>query len=619
MRRRRGRQFALIRADVKPMRWEPSVRTRYFTVTIALVVSSIGLIAGLSIWRLVGAEFASRVETQQLIAAALSRYTEQAILRHPREEPLQAVARDEATRLLLESSAREAKDFSYLAIVTADGLPLIPAVPAGGRDPARVTPLEEFQGRRWYRQLAEIWVADRVYELTTDFTVSNRPFVKFVAGVSSATLRARLRSSVRFQLVAALIVIGLALLLALLASNLVLRPLRELLLSIEFLEAESTAHGGGPGGEGAGDLQLVTHRLRELGRRFAGSRNEIEVMRDQMRKVVGSISERVVLLDRERRVILASPEAERLLSGSQAALRGRQLDDVLSRDHPLNLLTERAFALRQSLQELAAISSNGDEPRVMVASLQLFEDRGQPAGALLTLRDFESIQKLETQLDYATKLAELSRISSGVAHEVKNPLHAMVLHLELLRAKLESGLDPRPHVEILSSETHRLKRVVQTFLDFTRPVELTPHRMDANVLVHEVVLLAADARAQGVELVERYLAEPLWIQADGDLLKQAVLNIVINGCQAMPGGGRLHIATRRDAERLVQITIRDSGPGIPDGVREKIFNLYYTTKPEGNGIGLAQAFRAVQLHNGRISVECPAGGGTRFRITLPAA
>jgi signal transduction histidine kinase len=366
-------------------------------------------------------------------------------------------------------------------------------------------------------------------------------------------------------------------------------------------------------------MQSIAQRLRELGRRFAGNRTEIEAIRDQLQQVVGSLSERVLLLDRERRVIMASPEAEKMLSGGRFTLRGQRLSEALSHSHPITALTERAYQSGQSMQEVATFSVNGAGQQAVVASLQMFEDRGQPAGALLTLRDFETLQRLETQLDFATKLAALNRITAGVAHEVKNPLHAMVLHLELLNAKLDADLDPKPHVDILMSEVTRLKRVVQTFLDFTRPVELKLRQIDANALTREVVMLAADARAQGIHLQERYGSGPLLIKADPDLLKQAILNIIINGCQVMPHGGRLAVETGRDEENHVFITITDSGPGIPEEIRDKIFNLYYTTKPTGSGIGLAQAFRAVQLHNGRIKVESEVGAGACFRIILPAA
>jgi signal transduction histidine kinase len=323
-------------------------------------------------------------------------------------------------------------------------------------------------------------------------------------------------------------------------------------------------------------------------------------------------------------VIMASPEAERLLGDGSLTMRGKRLTDTLTRTHPLSVITERAYLGRQSLQEMATFAVNGSrQPQTILASVQLFQDRGQPAGALLTLRDFETIQRLETQLDFASKVAALNRITAGVAHEVKNPLHSMVIHLELLSAKLDAGLDPKQHLDILTSEVNRLKRVVQTFLDFTRPVDVKLREFDANTVVREVILLAADARAQGVDLTEQYGPGPLHIKADSDLLKQALLNIIVNGCQAMAEkgeGGKLTVSTgvhKEDEQELVFIDIRDTGPGIPPEVRDKIFNLYYTTKTQGSGIGLAQAFRAVQLHNGRIQLDTEVGRGTCFRILLP--
>src|SRR4029077_3766430 len=112
-------------------------------------------------------------------------------------------------------------------------------------------------------------------------------------------------------------------------------------------------------------------------------------------------------------------------------------------------------------------------PRQLIASLQYIEDAGEPVGALVSLRDYESFQRFESQWDLSKKLADLGRITSGIAHEVKNPLNAMVIHLEILRSKLESGSsDPRPQMEILDAEIKRLDRVVQTFLNFTRPLEV---------------------------------------------------------------------------------------------------------------------------------------------------
>ncbi len=604
------------------MSWEPSVRTRHLTVIIFLILVTASALLCFNLARLLNAHAAAKGEKFELIETPIYNATQEAILNNPLETPPNAIAFDQEVRMLIKASTNDPKGFAYCAIISLDGAVIAQSDPHNLRQNVggvsdRIKPIGEFESSRWYRQLWDLWRNDHVYEIQKPWPYRNEPFARLVAGVPAETFRADLLPTIKLSVIFASIIAGLCLLTAVLSSNLVLWPLREVMESIEDLEVESTKHTE-PRPVNV-EMQSIAQRLRELGRRFAGNRTEIEAIRDQLQQVVGSLSERVLLLDRERRVIMASPEAEKMLSGGGFTLRGQKLSEALSYNHPITTLTERAYNSGQSLQEVATFPVNGSQqPQAIVASLQIFEDRGQPAGALLTLRDFETLQRLETQLDFATKLAALNRITAGVAHEVKNPLHAMVLHLELLSAKLDAGLDPKPHVDILMSEVNRLKRVVQTFLDFTRPVELKLHQVDANVLLREVILLAADARAQGIDLEEHYGTGPLVIKADTDLLKQAILNIIINGCQVMPRGGKLMIETGRDEDKHVYIAITDSGPGIPEEARDKIFNLYYTTKPKGSGIGLAQAFRAVQLHNGRIKVESEVGAGTCFRIILPA-
>ena len=601
------------------MSWEPSVRTRHLTVIISLVLIATATLLCFNIARLLNAHTTAKRESFEKIADPLSSFAQRAILTRPLEDQRLAISMDETVRSLIKTNVGEDKDFAYVAIIAADGAVIAQSSPINFTlNSGKVASMEYLETARWYKQLWQLWRQDHIYEMNWALNLDNKPFAKIVAGVPSTILRNELSPTIKLSLVFGAIIMGLCVLTALLSAGLVLFPLREVMDSIEQLEAESTVPAEARPVNV--EMQSIAQRLRELGRRFAGNRTEIEAIRDQLQQVVGSLSERVLLLDRERRVIMASPEADNMLSGGRFTLRGQRLSDALSYSHPLTVIAERAYTSGQSLQEVATFPVNGtQQPQTIVASLQLFDDRGQPAGALLTLRDFETLQRLETQLDFATKLAALNRITAGVAHEVKNPLHAMVLHLELLGAKMDAGLDPKPHVDILMTEVNRLKRVVQTFLDFTRPVEMKLAQVDANVLVREVILLAADARAQGVDLEEHYGKGPLVIKADPDLLKQAILNIIINGCQVMPTGGKLVLETGHDDEDHVYIAITDHGPGIPEDARDKIFNLYYTTKPKGSGIGLAQAFRAVQLHNGRIKVESEVGAGTCFRIILPVA
>jgi signal transduction histidine kinase len=174
-------------------------------------------------------------------------------------------------------------------------------------------------------------------------------------------------------------------------------------------------------------------------------------------------------------------------------------------------------------------------------------------------------------------------------------------------------------MEIIAREILRLDRVVKTFLDFTRPVELNLTTAALDGLLGEIVELARpQAGAAGIRVEVRQQAEGAEVRVDRDLLKQAVLNVVMNAIQAMPDGGELRFESSATAE-AAEIRISDTGPGIPAELREKVFRLYFTTRKEGSGIGLAMTFRIVQLHDGTIDFTSEPGKGTTFAIRLPLA
>jgi signal transduction histidine kinase len=275
-----------------------------------------------------------------------------------------------------------------------------------------------------------------------------------------------------------------------------------------------------------------------------------------------------------------------------------------------------AFHLHQPLSQVELQTENG---RRVEVSLDFIEERGERIGALLNIRDAESVQKIEDEIELSQRLAAIGRLTSGVAHEVKNPINAIVLHLEVLREKLpDLEPDSRRHMDVISSEIRRLDRVVQTLVDFTRPVELRLLETDLRRTLEDVALLAIpQANQEGIKLVRDIANEPLNVRIDSDLIKQAVLNVVLNGVQCMSGKpGTLTLAAYRD-ESVVNIAVRDEGPGIPAEVRDKIFNLYFTTKKGGSGIGLAMTYRVMQLHNGSIEFDSRDGGGTTFLLRLP--
>jgi signal transduction histidine kinase len=229
------------------------------------------------------------------------------------------------------------------------------------------------------------------------------------------------------------------------------------------------------------------------------------------------------------------------------------------------------------------------------------------------------LERMASQLDIAQRLAAISKLGSGVAHEIKNPLNAIALRLDLLRAKLGAPEEElAPEIEVLSKEVMRLNRVVKTFLDFSRPVEVHFEETDLAALAKEIVdLMAPQARLSQITLALEAPAEPVRVRADPDMIKQAILNLVTNAMEAMRDGGNLMVKVH-EPDGSAALEVADSGPGIPEQLRDKVFQLYFTTKSRGSGIGLAMTYRAVQLHNGSIAFTSEEGKGTTFRLQFPA-
>jgi signal transduction histidine kinase len=234
------------------------------------------------------------------------------------------------------------------------------------------------------------------------------------------------------------------------------------------------------------------------------------------------------------------------------------------------------------------------------------------------MRDTESARRIEDEIEMSRRMSASGRLTRGVAHEVKNPINAIVLHLQLLQSKLQQ-IDPdtRRHMDIIDSEIHRLDRVVQILVDFTRPRDLRLEEIDLRRLLEDVFSLAApDAEQHGVSITRDLTSEALTVRVDTDFIKQAMLNVVLNGVQAMAQGGKLTISARRD-DGVVVTEIRDEGGGIPAEVQDKIFELYFTTKKDGSGIGLAQTYQILQWHYGSVDFESVSGRGTTFWLRLP--
>jgi signal transduction histidine kinase len=363
------------------------------------------------------------------------------------------------------------------------------------------------------------------------------------------------------------------------------------------------------------EVGIVTTKIDRLGRQMRDVKDVFSALKDNVDQIMANLQDGLMLFTHDTRVVLVSAAVERFLSKPRSEMLGRHAAEVFTDDSALSRALVDAFSQHQPISQQEF--ENSARERILV-SLDFIEEGSEQIGALMVLRDAESVRRIESEIEISHRLAAAGRLVSGVGHEVKNPINAIVVHLEVLRQKLKD-IDPdaRRHMDVIGSEIQRLDRVVQMLIDFTRPVDLRLADIDLRRLGEEVAMLASpEAARQGVSIKREWGDEPLIARVDADLLQQAFLNVVLNGVQAMPKGGDLWLGAKRLGNE-VDIAVRDEGTGIAPDIRDKIYNLYFTTKKAGSGIGLAMAYKVLQLMNGSMDFETAVGVGTTFHLHLP--
>jgi len=445
---------------------------------------------------------------------------------------------------------------------------------------------------------------------------TGKPFGEVRVGVSTTLLRDTLRPQITNALLFSGSAILLSLVLAAGLSNLALRPLAAISHRLDLISSGKADLVGTPSRR-SDEYGTVSTKIERLGRQMRDVKEVFSALKENLDQMMANLQDGVMLFTSDSNAVLVSASAERFIGKPRGEMLGRQPAEIFSRESVLGRTILDAFASRQPVAQDEIEDAQG---RHLQLSLDFIEEHGERIGALLTLRDAESVHRIEDEIELSRRLSAIGRLTSGVAHEVKNPINAIVVHLEVLRQKMkEVDPDTRRHVDVISSEIQRLDRVVQTLVDFTRPVELRLSDMDLRKVVEDVVMLASPAAEKHNVMIERETApDALPVRIDADLVKQAVLNIVLNGLQAMPNGGTLRLTVRREGDGAM-IGVRDQGAGIPDNIRDKIFNLYFTTKSGGSGIGLAMAYRVVQLHHGSVEFSTIIDHGTTFYLRFPLA
>ncbi|HVN09989.1 MAG TPA: ATP-binding protein [Patescibacteria group bacterium] len=479
---------------------------------------------------------------------------------------------------------------------------------------ARLENLAQFD---FLEQIHTLYGPSQIYEVSLPFNLGSRPFGEIRVALNSALLRNEISPTLRTATEFALFGVFFSAGLAFLISNITLAPLQKITAQLDRIasgqfDAQPLRSGD--------ELGQVSTKISEIGQQLRGVRAIFSGLRENLSALTAGMDDAVLVFSATGQAVLATPAVEKFLGCKPQELIGRDAGQMFPADQPLGKALGLADGRLHAVDQVEVALNGGSGPQRVRASVREIAEGGSQMGALVTLRDLDSLDRLDSELEVSERMAALARVTAGVAHEVKNPLNSMRLWLENLRESLPSDPEAaRSAVKVLDSEIDRLDRVVKRFLDFTKPVELHLEDTDLAELVREVLALARPQieRAGVKAAVEQPNPLPA-VHVDRALLQQALMNLVLNACQAMPQGGRLDITLRRKAD-AAEIRIADTGHGIAPEHRRRIFELFFTTRPSGSGLGLATAFRIVQLHNGSIDFESEPGRGTTFILEFPLA
>jgi signal transduction histidine kinase len=557
-------------------------------------------------------------------------------------DPYQALHGDPGLRSILESSLYD-NNVTFAAILDAQGLAVVHADPSQeGHAVPVAADLGELITRSSLHQLTAIYRDQgRNLDFAQPLLLDDRPIGSIHIGVSTLLIRRDLSRSLGPAALTALLALGVAVFGASVLAQLLLRPIHVIRSGLTRL------------GKGETDVRLDLGEADEFGElgtffntvsaQIAADRSHMAGQVANLESAVEHLEDAVAIVGPDGRLLFANPAMRLLIP---AASVGASLDALVPPDHPLRRMAEDTLSTRQSRGPTSATFTEpkGESGERLLLSHPVSDAAGDLVGAMLIARNVEYLSQVESTIRYSRKLAALGRLSAGVAHEVKNPLNAMMIHLELLRqhvapsalasargaaARGPLGINSAPvggptpealqHVDVIAHEIKRLDEVVQGFLKFTRPEDLKLQPVSLSELVNEVVpIITSEAEQRGVSILVEADGAPD-VNGDPAMLRQAILNLALNACQAMPNGGTLRLRAEAARRRRAKITVSDTGVGIKPEHLQRIFDLYFTTKERGSGIGLSMVYRTVQMHDGEIEVQSTPGKGTTFTILLPQA
>jgi signal transduction histidine kinase len=351
-----------------------------------------------------------------------------------------------------------------------------------------------------------------------------------------------------------------------------------------------------------GRIEHLTEELSRKNEALGAALAEVERHRNYLETVLQSLEEAIVVVDAAGKITVANRAAAELFGFHSASVAGKKFSDF-----PFSIM-------RQGSDIVLTVGDR--RSYIMISRAPVADDRGNPSGEVILIRDVTRLRELEAQHERNQRLISMGEMAAKIVHEVRNPLCSMELFANLLARDL-GGTPHQDLAQGISAGISNLNTILTNMLLFAKPRRPALKRIElAPVVAESLQLFIPLMETRGVAL-EQSLREGA-ISGDPGLIKQVLANIIVNAVQAVNGHGRVTVTMREEGEFLV-VDVRDNGAGIEPEDREKIFDPFFSTKESGTGLGLAIASKVIQAHGGYIKVWSEAGRGSIFSLYFPAA
>lgn len=387
-------------------------------------------------------------------------------------------------------------------------------------------------------------------------------------------------------------------------------------------------------------IDSINPMIEKLRNKLKTLQNDLHLKNQELTNVLQSLSNGLIVTDLQGNIVTFNRAAVAIIGITNELAMGQQINQLLKKPVLPEVLDDEAFEKISEDYHQQFVFSKADNTEIIIDSSTTLmkSDENNEQGIIINLIDITQLKRLEEEAERKNRLTAMGEISMQVAHEIRNPLGSIELFLSMLKMDTDENSDEMELIHHITSATRSMNHIISNLLEYTKPRPVVLEKIDPHGILHEFVDFARfSALQQDIDVIVELNARQTAIRGNKELLKQVFHNLFVNACQAMPEGGTLHLSTANRIEddpmilerfnnsfilkdqplELVEIYFEDTGNGMTDEVKRKLFDPFFTTREQGTGLGMSIVYKTMASHGGTILVESALSKGTKISLLFP--